>query len=49
MEKMDKIYPQYGFQKHKGYGTKLHFEMIKSMVPAKFIEKPLNQSREFRT
>lgn len=22
-------YPQYNFEKHKGYGTKLHFEMIK--------------------
>lgn len=21
-------YPQYGFEKHKGYGTKLHYEMI---------------------
>ena len=24
-----KTYPQYSFQKHKGYGTKLHVEMIK--------------------
>ena len=24
-----KIYPQYQFEKHKGYGTKLHIEMIK--------------------
>jgi ribonuclease HII len=24
-----KKYPQYGFEKHKGYGTKLHVEMIK--------------------
>lgn len=24
----DKKYPQYGFAKHKGYGTKLHREMI---------------------
>ncbi|MDR0987549.1 MAG: ribonuclease HII [Ruminococcus sp.] len=29
MTKMDGIYPEYGFAKHKGYGTKLHFEMIK--------------------
>ena len=21
-------YPEYQFQKHKGYGTKLHYEMI---------------------
>ena len=24
-----KLYPEYGFEKHKGYGTKLHVEMIK--------------------
>ena len=23
------LYPQYGFENHKGYGTKLHIEMIK--------------------
>jgi len=39
MEKMDKIYPQYGFQKHKGYGTKLHFEMIKKYGPCKIHRK----------
>lgn len=25
----DKAYPEYGFSKHKGYGTKLHIEAIK--------------------
>ena len=25
----DKIYPQYGFEKHKGYGTKMHIDAIK--------------------
>ena len=24
-----KEYPQYGFEKHKGYGTKLHYEMLR--------------------
>ena len=28
MQKYHKKYPQYCFDKHKGYGTKLHFEMI---------------------
>ncbi len=28
MKKMHKKYPQYGFEKHKGYGTKLHMEML---------------------
>jgi len=27
--KMAQKYPEYQFQKHKGYGTKLHIEMIK--------------------
>ncbi len=29
MLELDKQYPQYQFAKHKGYGTKLHYEMIK--------------------
>lgn len=29
MREWDKIYPQYGFEKHKGYGTKMHIEAIK--------------------
>jgi ribonuclease HII len=28
MQEVDKQYPQYQFSKHKGYGTKLHYEMI---------------------
>ncbi len=28
MQKYDKKYPEYGFKKHKGYGTKLHYEML---------------------
>lgn len=28
MLKMAEKYPQYQFQKHKGYGTRLHYEMI---------------------
>ena len=29
MERYHKKYPQYGFDKHKGYPTKLHFKMIR--------------------
>lgn len=29
MREWDEIYPQYGFEKHKGYGTKAHIEAIK--------------------
>lgn len=28
--RMDAQYPQYGFAKHKGYGTKAHYEAIKA-------------------
>ncbi len=29
MREWDKIYPEYGFEKHKGYGTSAHIEAIK--------------------
>lgn len=29
MEEIAKKYPQYGFEKHKGYGTKVHIEALK--------------------
>jgi len=29
MREWDKVYPQYGFEKHKGYGTKMHIDAIK--------------------
>lgn len=28
MEELAKVYPEYQFEKHKGYGTKLHYQMI---------------------
>ena len=33
--KYDELYPKYGFAKHKGYGTKLHREMILKYGPCK--------------
>lgn len=30
MEEMDSVYPQYGFAVHKGYGTKRHYEAIRT-------------------
>ena len=33
MEQMAEKYPQYQFEKHKGYGTKLHYEMIDKFGP----------------
>ncbi|MDD7428789.1 MAG: ribonuclease HII [Oscillospiraceae bacterium] len=31
MKKIAEEYPEYGFDKHKGYGTKLHYEKIKEL------------------
>lgn len=33
MEQMAEQYPEYRFEKHKGYGTKLHYEMIDRYGP----------------
>ena len=32
-EILDKAYPQYQFARHKGYGTKLHYEMLDKYGP----------------
>ena len=34
MEEMAKTYPQYSFEVHKGYGTKLHYEKIAAFGPS---------------
>ncbi len=49
MRKIDKKYPEYKFEKHKGYGTKLHVELIKehgiSPIHRKsFLRKILNSN-----
>ena len=33
MEKYAEMYPEYGFEQHKGYGTKYHIEMLKKFGP----------------
>lgn len=47
MKELSKEYPEYGFEKHKGYGTKEHIEALKKIGPCiyhrlsflKFLEK----------
>ncbi len=34
MMKMDERYPEFGFSKHKGYGTKAHYEALKKYGPS---------------
>ncbi len=36
MTKLDRMYPQYGFEKHKGYGTQLHRDKLKEFGPCRF-------------
>lgn len=33
MEEYDRLYPEYGFAKHVGYGTKMHIDAIKKYGP----------------
>ena len=39
MNMLSKKYPQYALEKHKGYGTKLHIELIKKYGPSKIHRK----------
>ena len=39
MKEYAKDYPEYGFENHKGYGTKIHIEKIKEIGPCKLHRK----------
>jgi len=39
MVEQAKTYPEYGFEKHKGYGTKTHIDTIKEIGPCKLHRK----------
>lgn len=48
MKALDEEYPQYRFSKHKGYGTKLHYEMLEKFGVSpvhrpSFLKKVLNK------
>ena len=47
MMEMSELYPEYAFEKHKGYGTKLHYERLRThglseIHRASFLKKLLN-------
>jgi ribonuclease HII len=49
LRRIDEIYPQYGFAKHKGYGTAFHVAMLKKYGPCPvhrmtFLKKILGES-----
>lgn len=47
MEKMDIKYPNYGFKKHKGYGTKIHLEALDKYGPTPIHRKTFGPVRKF--
>jgi len=45
-DEWSKIYPQYGFEKNRGYGTKLHLDAIKKFGPTQIHRKTFNPVKE---
>jgi ribonuclease HII len=45
MNKIHEQYPQYGFDRHKGYGTKFHLEQIKKHGPSPVHRKSFGPCR----
>ncbi|MDY6089858.1 MAG: ribonuclease HII [Bdellovibrionota bacterium] len=47
MKELARNYPQYGFEKHAGYPTKAHIEVIKQYGPTKFHRQAFRGVKEF--
>ena len=39
MDELAKKYPEFGFEKHKGYGTKMHMDALKKYGPIKGVHR----------
>jgi ribonuclease HII len=46
MEQYAKKFPEYGFEKHKGYATKFHLKMLKKYGPCKIHRKSFGPVKE---
>ena len=46
MDELATLYPQYGFEKNKGYGSKDHLKALKSYGPQKIHRKSFAPVRE---
>ncbi|MFZ2975253.1 MAG: ribonuclease HII [Candidatus Moraniibacteriota bacterium] len=46
MEEMHKIYPEYNFAQHKGYGTKIHMDALKKHGPCEIHRKSFRPVRK---
>ena len=47
MDDYHKLYPQYGFDRHKGYGTKLHRNLIQEHGPCPIHRKTFKGVSEY--
>jgi len=47
MLRYHKQYPKYRFDKHKGYGTRLHFKMLKKYGPCKIHRRSFNPIKNY--
>lgn len=48
MKFLSKIYPEYSFEKHKGYGTKLHLQRIQNFGYSKIHRKSYNITKQMK-
>jgi ribonuclease HII len=51
MERLDRFYPEYGFLKHKGYGTRQHLRALRWLGPScfhRFSFRPIRPSTSGR-
>ena len=46
MDEQHQLYPEYGFDKHKGYGTKFHMEKIKLIGPCPIHRRSFSPLKE---
>jgi len=46
MLKYNRLYPDYGFEKHKGYGTKIHYDAIFNQGPCPVHRTSFNLNRQ---
>lgn len=47
MKEMAEIYPGYGFEKHKGYGTRQHYEALYRLGPSEIHRKTFLKNYEY--
>lgn len=48
MLELDRQYPQYQLAKHKGYGTRLHYELLQTYGIAPFYRRSFLKNRSFK-